>query len=270
MKQLLLLILIVLITGCEEPVDWNLKSKATNLLVVDGMLTDEYKPHCIRLTRTVEQLNQKPEAVSGAIVRVFDEKQFHVFTESPVGSGYYYSDSMAAGINRKYTLGIQYNGVRYNAMARMAVVDYFEPLTYVAAEDSGMYELDWQPDVFNPDKPAMWEIIIDWSHLPAYSTVAPDDCKVRLLFYTLTTIDVSQIFKPEQMPVVFPKGSIITQRKYSLTERHEDFIRSLLAETEWRGGYFDVVPANVNTNLSEGAIGYFSVCAVKSIVLVVQ
>lgn len=270
MKQLLLLIFMILFTCCEEPVDWNLKSEPTNLLVVDGMITDEYKPHCIRLTRTVEQLNEKPQAVSGAIVRVFDEKQFHIFTESPAGSGYYYSDSMAAGINRKYTLSIQYQGNRYAAIARMAIVDFFQPLTYKVTDDSGMYELDWQPDIFNPDKPAMWEIIIDWSQLPAYSNVPVADCKARLLFYTLTTIDVSQIFKPEQKPVKFPKGSKIIQRKYSLTARHEAFIRSLLAETEWRGGYFDVAPANVNTNLSEGALGYFSVCAVKSIVLVVQ
>jgi hypothetical protein len=35
-----------------------------------------------------------------------------------------------------------------------------------------------------------------------------------------------------------------------------------MAETEWRGGLFDVQPGNVRTNLSEGAVGYFSVSAV--------
>jgi hypothetical protein len=37
-----------------------------------------------------------------------------------------------------------------------------------------------------------------------------------------------------------------------------------MAETEWRGGLFDVQPGNVRTNLSEGAVGYFAVSQVAA------
>jgi hypothetical protein len=33
-------------------------------------------------------------------------------------------------------------------------------------------------------------------------------------------------------------------------------------ETEWSGGVFDVQHGNVNTNLSNGALGFFGVCMV--------
>ena len=36
----------------------------------------------------------------------------------------------------------------------------------------------------------------------------------------------------------------------------------MLSETEWRGGLFDVKRANVITNLSEGAVGFFAVSTV--------
>ena len=32
----------------------------------------------------------------------------------------------------------------------------------------------------------------------------------------------------------------------------------MLTETDWRGGVFDVLPGNAKTNLTAGAIGYFT------------
>ncbi len=32
----------------------------------------------------------------------------------------------------------------------------------------------------------------------------------------------------------------------------------MLSETDWRGGVFDVLPGNARTNLSEGAVGFFT------------
>jgi len=43
----------------------------------------------------------------------------------------------------------------------------------------------------------------------------------------------------------------------------------LLLETSWQGGVFPSDPANVNTNLSEGALGFFGICAVNSLSLTV-
>ncbi|MBE9509733.1 MAG: hypothetical protein IMY71_02550, partial [Bacteroidetes bacterium] len=39
---------------------------------------------------------------------------------------------------------------------------------------------------------------------------------------------------------------------------------TMLSETEWKGGVFDVLPGNVYTNLSEGAVGFFAVSTVVS------
>ena len=38
----------------------------------------------------------------------------------------------------------------------------------------------------------------------------------------------------------------------------------MLSETEWRGAVFDVHRADVTTNLSNGAIGFFAVSTIVS------
>jgi hypothetical protein len=85
----------------------------------------------------------------------------------------------------------------------------------------------------------------------------------------LPTLDVSQIFSPEMEKVSFPAGTIINERRYSLTPEHAEFFRELLLETNWTGGLFSLSNANVITNLTEGAIGYFGVCSVTSLSLTV-
>jgi hypothetical protein len=90
-----------------------------------------------------------------------------------------------------------------------------------------------------------------------------------MLFYTLPTLDVSEIFAPEMEKILFPGGTIITERRYSLTPGHAEFIRELMLETNWTGGLFSLANSNVMTNLSDGAIGYFGACSVTSLSLTV-
>jgi hypothetical protein len=65
--------------------------------------------------------------------------------------------------------------------------------------------------------------------------------------------------------VYFPAGTIISERRYSLTPEHAEFVREMLLETNWTGGLFTVAPANVITNMSDGAFGYFGACAVTEL-----
>jgi len=112
--------------------------------------------------------------------------------------------------------------------------------------------------------------VIDWSAVPGFETLNPDSCRARLLFFTLPTIDVSEIFAPVMEQTFFPAGTFITERRYSLTPGHAEFLLELMLETNWQGSMFPTANANVSSNLSSGAVGYFGVCAVTELSLVVQ
>jgi hypothetical protein len=142
-------------------------------------------------------------------------------------------------------------------------------LKYARDEDKNLYYVDWVANAFSTEEAAMWELLIDWSRVPGYEHLDSLENHARMLFYTLPTLDVSEVFAPQMQSVFFPAGANITERRYSLTPGHAEFIREMLLETNWTGGLFTVTPANVATNLSNGAFGFFGACAVTELSVVV-
>jgi hypothetical protein len=112
------------------------------------------------------------------------------------------------------------------------------------------------------DDPAIVRLELDWSHLPGYDTLPDEDNHALIYHYTLGSVDVNRLFPPDRERVQFPPGTIVFREKESVSGGYENFLRGLLSETDWRGGVFDVLPGNARTNLSEGAIGYFTAATV--------
>ena len=148
---------------------------------------------------------------------------------------------------------------------------FFNSLSISHDDNDNMYHIDSVAKAFNPADTAMWEVLLDWSQAPGYEFADPSACKARLLYYSLPTIDVSQIFAPPMEEIKFPGGTVITERRYSLTPEYTEFLRTLIAETNWKGGLFSSLPANVLTNLHPvGAIGFFTACSITTLSLTVN
>ena len=100
----------------------------------------------------------------------------------------------------------------------------------------------------------MTKVYYNWSASPEYCELY-GSCYAQQSYYTLDNFDVNDIFGPEPEVIEFPPGTVIIRKKYSLTKAHQNFLRSLLMETEWSEGIFDVQHGNVATNMSDGALG---------------
>ncbi len=275
MKKLLLyLFLSLMLASCEEQSDWELQTADNDFIVVDGIITNEVKYQSITLSKPVTQLNEKPQPVSGATILVSSEQQLLSFHEDSEKSGTYISDTLFTGIrNRTYTLLITSGNKVYSAKAVLeppVLQTEFVPLTYEKNTDDNFYRITNIPTNYNPLSYAMYEILLDWSSAPGYEHANADSCLARLYYFTLPTIDVSEVFAPELEDVTFPAGTILTQRRYSLTSEHAAFMRALLLESTWTGGYFNTAPANIPTNMSAGAVGFFGACGVMEKVEVVE
>ena len=109
--------------------------------------------------------------------------------------------------------------------------------------------------------PSMTWIQYDWSADTLYSEQYGSS-RAAEVFYDLDNIDPEKIFAPDKEVLLFPHKTWIFRKKYSLSEDHQEFIRSLLLETEWRGGFFDAEQGNVPTDFRNGARGWFGACAV--------
>jgi hypothetical protein len=264
-KLLIYLLFILILSSCEEQTDWNLQKANNDFIVVDGIITNEFKVQTLILTRPVTAINKSPQPVSGAIVLVSSELLTHTFIEDPLAPGTYHSEIPFIGLrNKTYSLLITLGTDVYSSKAELpAPVEKFNLPEYQKDESDNKYYFTKVPVPYFPVLPAMFEVQLDWSLAPGYGTVNPELCKAKLYYYTLPTIDVSEVFAPNIEKVGFPSGTSITVRRYSLTDEHATFLRALLLETTWSGGYFNTALANLPTNLSTGAIGFFGACGVS-------
>jgi hypothetical protein len=264
MKKLLTyIILMLLLTSCEEQTDWDLQPGNNDFIVVDGIITNELKVQKITIMKPVTKINDQPQPITGATVLVSSNQLTYNFHEDPDQPGIYLSDKAFIGIkNRTYSLLITTNNKVYSSKAVLAPPAEFVFLEYAINPDEGDYRITLVANPFKPEKPAMYEILLDWSAVEGYENLNPDSCKAKLFYYTLPTLDINEVFAPLAENITFPSGTVITERRYSLTDEHAAFIRALLLETTWQGGLFNTASANVTTNLSVGAAGFFGACGV--------
>ena len=253
----ILSILVFLLVACEERIQAPLSSVDSALLVVEGILTSENTNHRIRLRRPYKNQNEKPVPVTGATVAISDGTTFFYLGESPGGSGDYFTPPMRAVAGKSYTLVITYQALTYRAMDSPLAVESMPPLTYQKAGD--LYTLTLNPSGQGPN---FIRHTISWANTTACASGA--GCGGEIIYYDLKTIDVNEIYKPEKEVFNFPLNTVVIRTKYSVSPAYKSFLRAVLSETEWRGGVFDVQRADVPTNLSEGAIGFFAVSTVIS------
>lgn len=260
------LVIAFTLSGCEAKTDWPLQTAIQDFIVVDATITDEIKIQTIHLSHPLDHLNDIPVPVKDAAINITLPEAVYRFHESPENPGTYVSDIEFAGKKNKiHSLLITIGSKVYSAKAKMDPGGVIPPLNYALDKVTRLYHITKvYNNGFNPERPAMFEILLDWSQVPGYRDADPGLCKSRLLYYVLPTLDVSQVFAPAVEKVNFPSGTKIVEKRYSLTPEHAEFIRELLSETTWQGGLFNSAPANIPTNLSQGAVGYFGACAVTS------
>lgn len=249
----------ILFLGCEEQVDWTFQPLENGVLVVEAVITNELGRQEVWLSRSYDDLNGEPAPVVDAEVRVFGGGETFVFGADGDRPGRYAGEQFfAARMGTTYTLEILWRGASYVARNEMVAVRPFNRLTFqpVGAGRDTLRLAEPAP-LYSPDEQAMYEIDIDWSHL-----AGTDSARAKQFFYTFSTVDINELFRPPQETVAFPRGSVVRGRKYSLNPAFAAYQRALLSETEWQGGVFDEASASLPTNISNGALGFFAVCAV--------
>jgi len=267
MRKLIIYILFfICLFSCEEETDWNLASIVIPRLVVDGMITNQRGRQEVTLTLPVKNINDIPVPVSGAFVAITDQEKVYFLTEIIEKPGTYVTaDTVQGVVGKIYTLYIRIAEFEFVANSYMVPVEPLKnPFIVPCDKQENFYHLIPESE----GDPFMMFIFINWINTP----FCKDDhsCHERINHYHLNSIDVNEFFKPDKEIICFPSGSQIIRRKFSLNPDHQRFIRSMLMETEWRGGIFDVQRGNILSNMSPGAIGYFAASTVVTDTLYIE
>lgn len=265
-KILLILFFILLAASCEKKVTWEMSGSAGSLVVVEGIITDEVEYQTVRLSRIISGPNAEPAPVTGAEVIVSTPGQVYSFRESEASPGTYISKEQFAGVTGvEHSLLVSTGTGVYTAKAGMKHIGgTFNLARCVMNKETGLYSIKWVANAYNLQKPAMYEVLLDWSAIEGYENASPSETHARLLYYSLPTVDVSEVLPPADEAIYFPAGTLLQETRYSLTGEHAAFLRAMLSETTWKGGYFGTASANIPTNLSQGAVGFFAACEVET------
>ena len=254
--------------ACTDEIGWDLKFQEEDLIVVEGKITDETKQHEVVLTKPLYEMNGDPEPVSGALLEIYDGRKRIPLQEDRTRPGIYLTPPEFAGeVGSGYQLRIHQGDKLITAISYMREVTPFQFMrTYLVQTNPPLYEVH----ITDSDEPAIVRLELDWSHVPGYDTLSHEENHALIYHYTLGTIDVNRMFPPDREAVRFPPGTIVFREKESVNGQYEEFLRGMVSETDFRGGVFDVLPGNARTNLTEGAIGYFTASQVIRDTMVIE
>ncbi len=260
------LVTLLFLSACVEETDWEYQPEENGQLVVESILTNETIIQSVQLSNSFDDINGTPSPVSNAKVILSNgQNEFTFLESSSVPGKYISSQAIAAQMNSSYFLQIESNDQLYTAQSQMVHILPYSPITIDTIGESNFRRLSNIPNLYSTIEQAMFIVDIDWSHL---TDSLPNQAKQ--VFYTFTSIDVNEIFRPNQTEVKFPRGSIVITKKYSLNNEFANYLRALVMETEWQGGILDENSASLPTNIDNGAIGFFSVCSVLSDTIIAQ
>ncbi|MFP3599105.1 DUF4249 domain-containing protein [Chryseobacterium sp. SIMBA_029] len=256
MKNTFFIILsLFLLTSCEKEIDLDLADKSGNI-VIEGNITDQPGPYYVKITKSVAftQNNQYP-AVTGAEV-ILSDNTGQTETLQYVGDGKYRTSTFTAVTGRTYTLKVQAEGKQYTAQSTMPAAVNFDGLTQDSFVFGGVTTYTLLPVFTDPaalgnrylfnftvnDKPKKtFEVFSD--------NVNNGLVNQRPLFLPNDDGD-----DPDDVKVV--PGDTIHVEMQCIDNNIFTFYSALLQISGDNGG--GVTPSNPPSNVSNGALGYFS------------
>ena len=252
--------------ACEEYREWELETSDESFLVVEAILTDENMQQEVKLSQSFPDINGSVPAVTDAEVLVEVNGVQYEFSHNEAEPGSYLSDQDFEVINNlTYTLEIFWQGERYAAQSELSNVSPIPTFSFEENGDTDSLVFSRFVHVFNPSQQAMYEMNIDWSHL----SNEPNSRAIQY-FYTFNSVHIGQLVFPPREKVRFPRGSIVEVKKFGLNDDFAEFLRAMALETEWSGVVYYATPDNVPGNISNGALGFFSTCAVLRDTLIAE
>ncbi|WP_175621923.1 DUF4249 domain-containing protein [Chryseobacterium schmidteae] len=269
MKNIFLIILsFFLVTSCEKEIDLDLEDQSGSI-VIEGNVTDQTGPYYVKITKSVAftQVNQYP-AIENAQV-VLSDNTGQTETLLYVGNGRYRTSSFVGQSGRTYTLKIQAEGKEYTSTSTMPQAVSFDGL------DQDSFTVGGE---------------ISYTILPIFTD--PAALGNRYLFsYTVNNKSKKYFSEfsdnvnngmPNQRPLILPNddgedpddvkvvvGDTIHVEMQCIDNNVYTFYSALL-QLSGGGAGGGVTPSNPPSNISNGALGYFSAHTVSKRSIVIQ
>jgi hypothetical protein len=262
-------LLILTLLACEKQVVLDLADQAGTYLVVEANITNESRQQWIRLSYTTSYYDvNQGEPASDAVVRIIGENHEYNFLEYQKDSmpGYYFNNGIGLTLtNETYELIIEHQGRTYTATSELKTVPELDSIT---VQMSVFSELGFSPDIFyqvlahfeesdEKENFYLFNLYLN-RRLRTVRATDKETLSNQFLDKYVSWAAVS-INEKELTP-----GDTLTLEIRSISRENFDFYNIFFVQTSLSGNPFaGAPPANIPTNLSEGAKGFFQISAVN-------
>jgi len=247
---ILLILVTVLLSSCKKVIQVDLSTSVPQL-VIQGNVYDEPGPYTVKISRTVnfDMPNIYPP-VTNATVTISDNKgQSEELSQTTDGN--YVTSSFQGIIGRTCTLTVNVDGKTYKASSTMPEAVLIDTI-YLKKSifgNSKMVTLDF---INRPFKENFYHIVyfINGKLNPAFRIFNDNTNQVERISYSFLSTD--------NAPQKLVKGDKIEVWLESIDKGVYEYYR-----TANRDGGRSASPANPVTNISNGALGYFSASSLR-------
>lgn len=257
-KSLFILIaLATLISSCQEVIDLKLNTSSSQI-VIQGNLDDLEGPDTIKISRSVDfdEASIFP-AVTGATVTISSNVgDTAILTE--ISEGIYVTDPSPGIAGRTYTLNVLTEGKTYTANSTMPNAVSIDSIYFGKSlfSNEKIITIDFK----DPAKSTNFYRFIPFINNDKINQFNVMDDKY------INGKDFSYPFYRMRMnnDLSLKSGSTVQIWLESIDEGVYNYFR-----TAGSDGRNSASPANPNTNLTNGALGYFNACSIRKITTIV-
>jgi hypothetical protein len=251
------------VISCEDVIEIDLNNVEPRI-VIEGVITDRPASVSVRISRTGDYFNPSVfPGVSGAAVCISDDDGNTVLL-SESAPGFYGTPDIRGIQGRTYSLRVEVEGETYTATSTMPEHIYIDNLRcYYKDEvknEAGEKESNYEAACFFTDRMG----VDDYCRIVF---VRNSDTLSDYHLYNGKWSDGNRI---SYVADGFREGDTVLAGLFSMDEQMFDYfwtLQSVIASDG--GGLSGWAPANPNTNLSNGALGYFGAFSVTGSGLII-
>ncbi len=275
---ILVLILFCGVVSCTEEIEMNLSS-GEPCLVVDAVFTDQNINHQVVLSTSSEYFsNTSSPAVSGAVVTLADDfKEIQLYEDLSNPGTYIVPISFKGVYNQEYTLtisGVDINddGIDETYTATNTLYEPAQILEMSMAWDTGHGQKRWTIQMYSKDNPETE----DFYAFAVYVNGTLFSDQISELEYAwdryfngsdVNGVTVQYIVDEdssgEKTDYPLEKGDWVKLEMQTINEDYYNFLDAVSEETGLQVPLFSGPSANVPSNISNGAKGFFRVYSVS-------
>jgi hypothetical protein len=261
--KLFIFLMILVVSSCEKVIQVKL-DEAPNKFVIEGIITEGRAPQTVKLTRTVPftETNSFP-AVQGAVVTVTDNAGSTFILPESAQPGIYIR-SFTARAGRTYSLSVDVDGKTYSASSTMPSPVVMDSLSVREFSFGGDLSKQIQAHYRDPISIVNnYRFLLFINGKQANSVYAENDR------FTDGNFVKSLLFHDDETDGKLKSGDTVIVVMQCIDPSVFTYWYTL-AQQSMRGPGGGTAPGNPPSNISNGALGYFSAQAQTSLILTIQ